>query len=339
MKEEVNLQELTLLLSKHADISTQDAESFLKEFFTTISKILLTEDLLEIKDFGTFSLTQVSAKGAAQNTEENNPSTWLRLHFSPAEELKNIVNKPFSHFESVLLNEDVSFDDLAKVTENEGDKTSEDFLIEINHEKAPEKIVEAAAEKTEKLPEAYEEKETTAATKNEKTTIAKAENAGLEKHKKKKRKPTARWMPILGTVAVAAVLIFFFVSEQRKQQALKNNPEKVPAKVTEAKTSQANLTIPTDSFQLTAESPEENEKVKLSAGKTLRMIALEKFGNREFWVYIYYKNKDIIKNPNIVPEGIELTIPNKSEYDIDASNPQSVTKAKLLGEIELKKFR
>jgi hypothetical protein len=69
------------------------------------------------------------------------------------------------------------------------------------------------------------------------------------------------------------------------------------------------------------------------------MIALEKFGNREFWVYIYYKNKDIIKNPNIVPEGIELTIPNKSEYDIDASNPQSVTKAKLLGEIELKKFR
>lgn len=221
MKEEVNLQELTLLLSKHTDISTQDAESFLKEFFTTISKILLTEDLLEIKDFGTFSLTQVSAKGAAQNTEENNPSTWLRLHFSPAEELKNIVNKPFSHFESVLLNEDVSFDDLAKVTENEGDKTSEDFLIEINHEKAPEKIVEAAAEKTEKLPEAYEEKETTAATKNEKTAIMKAENAGLEKHKKKKRKPPARWMPILGTVAVAAVLIFFFRIGAKKTASTK----------------------------------------------------------------------------------------------------------------------
>ncbi|HOV71071.1 MAG TPA: HU family DNA-binding protein [Dysgonamonadaceae bacterium] len=339
MKEEVNLQQLTLLLAKHADISTQDAETFLKEFFTTIPNILLNEDLLEIKDFGTFTLTQVSTKEAALNAKENNTPTWLKLRFSPAEELKNRINKPFSHFECVLLNKDVSFDNLTKVTENEEDETSEDILIEIGHENIPEEISVAPAEKTEKLPETFEEKETTTTTTYEKTAMEKAENTGLEKHKKKKRKPIARWMPILGTVAVAAVLIFFFVSEQRKQQALKNNPEKVTTKTTETKTSQANLTIPTDSFQQTTETPEENEKVKLSAGKTLRTIALEKFGNREFWVYIYYKNKDRIKNPNIIPEGIELTIPNESEYDIDASNPQSITKAKLLGDIELKKFR
>lgn len=82
----------------------------------------------------------------------------------------------------------------------------------------------------------------------------------------------------------------------------------------------------------------EPEVVVLSGGKTLRILAEEKFGNREFWIYIYLKNKSKIKNPNIVSVGTELIIPDLSEYDINASNPQSVAKAKALGDNELKWF-
>ena len=82
----------------------------------------------------------------------------------------------------------------------------------------------------------------------------------------------------------------------------------------------------------------EPEVVVLSGGKTLRILAEEKFGNREFWIYIYLKNKSKIKNPNIVSVGTELIIPDLSEYDINASNPQSVAKAKALGDNELKRF-
>ncbi|HMM15947.1 MAG TPA: hypothetical protein PKC47_00195 [Petrimonas sp.] len=82
----------------------------------------------------------------------------------------------------------------------------------------------------------------------------------------------------------------------------------------------------------TQELPERLEKVVVQKGKTLRLIAEEKFGNREFWVYIYLKNKDKIENPNVVAVGTELIIPDSSEYDIDASDTQSVAKAKVLGD-------
>ena len=49
-------------------------------------------------------------------------------------------------------------------------------------------------------------------------------------------------------------------------------------------------------------------------------------------MYIYLKNRDKIKNPNVVAVGTELLIPDLSEYDIDASDSQSIAKAKALGD-------
>lgn len=78
--------------------------------------------------------------------------------------------------------------------------------------------------------------------------------------------------------------------------------------------------------------PSQKEKIVLAEGKTLRLLAEDLFGNREFWVYIYLENKDKIPNPNKVSSGTELVLPDKDTYFIDASDPQSVAKAKSLGE-------
>lgn len=79
-----------------------------------------------------------------------------------------------------------------------------------------------------------------------------------------------------------------------------------------------------------------NERIILEQGQTLRLLALEIFGNREFWVYIYLENKNSIQNPNIVPIGTELIIPDPAHYNINASDPQSVSKAKSTGDQLLK---
>jgi hypothetical protein len=79
-------------------------------------------------------------------------------------------------------------------------------------------------------------------------------------------------------------------------------------------------------------------KVMLSAGKTLRQLALEHFGSKEFWVYIYLENRDRINNPNVVPANILLTLPLASKYDLNASNPSAVTKAKQLGDEVIRRF-
>ncbi len=44
-------------------------------------------------------------------------------------------------------------------------------------------------------------------------------------------------------------------------------------------------------------------KVELKAGKRLTLVALEYYGNKQFWVYIYFYNTDVIRNPNNVPVG------------------------------------
>ena len=302
MKEEVNLKQLTLLLADRVDISHQEAESFLKKFFAAVPEILSKESLLEIKDLGTFTLTKISEEDDAKAAKEENDNTlYFKLRFSPAETLKNSTNKPFLYFEKILLNEGVSFEELTVVEEKEEKVTAEEILIKIDRNKAF-------------VP-------------------------NIKTKQKTKKKPIARWMPVLGAAAVVVALIFFFMSTQRKAQALKINTEKVTVKTITNETPEPDLAVSTDSSQTPNPLPKEPEKIQLAPDKTLRLIALEKFGNREFWVYIYYKNKNKIKNPNIVPVGIELIMPDKSEYDIDASNPQSVAKAKALGDMELKKFQ
>lgn len=67
----------------------------------------------------------------------------------------------------------------------------------------------------------------------------------------------------------------------------------------------------------------------LGEGETLRLLALELFGDKEFWIYIYQENRDVISNPNRVPFGLELNIPDTDKYFIDCDNPNSVAKAKL----------
>jgi len=73
-------------------------------------------------------------------------------------------------------------------------------------------------------------------------------------------------------------------------------------------------------------------KITLQKGETLRLLALHIFGSREYWVYLYLANQNSIRNPNVVPVGTVLTIPDPSHYNIDVSDPQSVSEAKALGD-------
>lgn len=76
----------------------------------------------------------------------------------------------------------------------------------------------------------------------------------------------------------------------------------------------------------------QEETIILGEGKTLRLLALELFGDKAFWVYIYKENLDIIPNPNIVRSGIKLKVPDIDKYFIKKDSPESIYKAKLEGD-------
>ncbi|MDR2139047.1 MAG: HU family DNA-binding protein [Tannerella sp.] len=72
-------------------------------------------------------------------------------------------------------------------------------------------------------------------------------------------------------------------------------------------------------------------RVTMPAGKRLTLLALKYYGDKIFWVYIYDFNKAKIgSNPDIVPVGMELLIPAKEVYGIDANDAASREKARLL---------
>ena len=71
----------------------------------------------------------------------------------------------------------------------------------------------------------------------------------------------------------------------------------------------------------------QTETIILSEGKTLRLLALELFGDKAFWVYIYQENVDIIPNPNRITSGLKLRIPDIDKYYIKKDDSESIYKA------------
>ena len=69
---------------------------------------------------------------------------------------------------------------------------------------------------------------------------------------------------------------------------------------------------------------------RMGKGSRLTLLALKYYGHKDFWVYIYEENKTRISNPNRIPVGFALAIPDARKYGIDASSEASLQKAKDL---------
>ena len=93
-EEELTLQDLIDLLVKRHDMERADADAFVKLFFSLIEEGLANDRYVKIKGLGTFKLIDT------------------RITFSPDSAMKDLVNKPFSHFETVVLNDKTHFDDM-----------------------------------------------------------------------------------------------------------------------------------------------------------------------------------------------------------------------------------
>lgn len=108
MSERLTLQDLVDLLSEEQSITKKDAETFLRELVALISETIEDKDFVRIKDLGTFKLTPVSARKSVNvNTGETiEIAAHYRLGFTPDKILREGVNKPFSHFESIELKDD-----------------------------------------------------------------------------------------------------------------------------------------------------------------------------------------------------------------------------------------
>ena len=66
-------------------------------------------------------------------------------------------------------------------------------------------------------------------------------------------------------------------------------------------------------------------------------ISLKQYGHKDYWVYIYEANRDIVKNPNAIKIGTKLRIPKLAEELIDTTNPETIEYARYLHDVYVKR--
>ena len=107
------MSELADRLAEKAGISKRDAQAFLSAIIETIRDGVNNDKIVKIKGLGTFKVIDVDARESVNvNTGERVViDGHQKLTFTPDSTMKDLVNKPFSQFETVVLNEGVAFDD------------------------------------------------------------------------------------------------------------------------------------------------------------------------------------------------------------------------------------
>ncbi len=131
MNDKITIQELVEFISGNQSTSKKEIETFAKEFFKLIEDALQTERYVKIKGFGTFKLIEVDSRESINvNTGERfEIQGHNKITFTPDATLKEVVNKPFAHFESVVLNDGVFFEE-EPILDEETPVTEEEPIIE-----------------------------------------------------------------------------------------------------------------------------------------------------------------------------------------------------------------
>lgn len=121
MNNKVTFPELVEQVAQYANTSKRMSELFLKELFATISQSLIDGESVKVKGIGTFKLTEVSPRKSVDvNTgEEIEIPGHKKLSFAPDKDMAEAINQPFMHFETEILDDDVTDDQLAAIDADE----------------------------------------------------------------------------------------------------------------------------------------------------------------------------------------------------------------------------
>lgn len=126
-------------LAEKTGLSQQEAELFIKKMFDVVNEGLQDDKQVKVKWLGTFKVTSVKDRESVDvNTGERIVIDGRdKISFTPDNILKEIVNKPFAQFETVVVNDGVEFDEIDKkfeaeeqMNENQQVKESKEQMVE-----------------------------------------------------------------------------------------------------------------------------------------------------------------------------------------------------------------
>lgn len=148
----IKLHDFAARLAEKHSISREEAERFLTEMVGMMGEGLSSDKILKIKGLGTFKVVAVNARESVDvNTGERiRIEGREKVSFTPDASMRDLVNRPFAQFETVVLNDGIDFE-TENIEENLDDESTEiptENLTENPTENSVENLNENSAEES-----------------------------------------------------------------------------------------------------------------------------------------------------------------------------------------------
>lgn len=149
----LTLNNIAKVLVEKNGMEPKEAMTFTTAMFDLIHDRLNEEGIVKVKGLGTFKMIRVEARESinVRTGERVLIDSHAKITFTPDAVMKELVNKPFSQFETVVLNDDVEFTDMKSeetTDETNNSEQSETLVDVVRDEENPEltPVVEDASE-------------------------------------------------------------------------------------------------------------------------------------------------------------------------------------------------
>jgi len=268
------LQEIAARVAKKHNITIKSAESFVSQFFDVVKEGLDADKQVKVKGFGTFKVVTVKPRESinVRTGERVVIESHDKVNFTPDATMKELVNRPFSQFETVELKDDVDFEDIP----HDEEPAVEEPVVE-------EPVIEEAVTEEPVVEEPVAEKPTeetkitplVASTPEDKPEETIATDVVGNSEKQQEENPVKKsnlWIKILAIVAVLALCFIIGRWLGQRMATSEEEPQEVAAVVDTT----ANDSIVTEEVQpkdgLDLEKLNSNPKIKQGA---YRIVGVE----------------------------------------------------------------
>lgn len=288
MKISLFMRDLISLYAAQTNLTKEESEIFIREFFILIEETLERDHYVKIKNFGTFKVVEGDGNSSSK-----------QVLFVPDSFFADIVNEPFSFFEPVVL----------EVSEEELD------VVETSEEEIAPEMEEYFEEEDADIQQIPEPEVT--AEEPEPQQVVKAEEVAVPR---KKKLPVYRYIFYLIMIVFLGGLSVLSVKYYTLRSFRQEVRDDAAGKVHDDKTydyHEINVINDTVSGKTEADSviPVESDTSAIMAvhmlkqGESIAFLAKKYYGDSNLWTVIVKHNSSVVKDPDIVPPGTLLEIP------------------------------
>ena len=302
----IETNRLSSLLAENACISEEEASLFLESFSSVVVQALRKGEEVEVLGLGKFVVI------------DTQQSQMRRVALMLSDVMKNEINSPFAFFEPCVI-ADGKIEKSNENVENDFPEDTESQEPDSAETEVPSTETEVPLAETEVPPAADE-------------SFSRKDEE--DRHDSFVRRYLRNLATVLLKVIVPLAIVFLFISLCNKQTAepdtsvLQATSDTLSSDTTKVEVAEPD-SFPSQGIMLDCLG--NPVTVKPLEGDMLTTIAQQHLGNKAFWPYLFWVNRDVLSSPSALITDQILKLPDTEYFSIDANDQESIDKANDFG--------